>query len=278
MAQISSSVVTQIVTDYEEGNQPFDGEKLPTERAISKLGLENERDKALFITFDITLNYATDADVIREKTTKAWEDDEWLFHPSELVDRGFSEFLNTIQKYRFRWGRQDAEYWYRNGYTLANEYDSNPLVLFDKHDNDAVSIHQEVKSAEYSYEVNPEFEILTNNKKFASLPGQKVGSLWLQNIHMFARPLTNVHLIESDGQRSKSWDEVIQIPVDVQIAKVTSGLVDRELDADEDRQEILDIWGEFFTSSELSPYQVDKAIWVLGRVWDDGGREYVKSI
>lgn len=150
--------------------------------------------------------------------------------------------------------------------------------MFDRHDNDAVAIHKEVKSAEYSNDVNPEFEVLRNNKKFASLPGQKVGSLWLQNIHMFARPLNNVHLLEGTGNQSNSWENIIQIPVDVQIAKVTSGLVDRELEAEDNRQEILDYWGEYFSTSELSPYQVDKAIWVLGRIWDNGGQEYVESL
>lgn len=97
MPQIPTNVVTQIVKDYEGGNNPFDGEKLPTEQAIDKLGLKNERDRALFITFDITLNYATDADVIREKTTDAWINDEWLFRPSELVERGFSNFLTLFR-------------------------------------------------------------------------------------------------------------------------------------------------------------------------------------
>jgi len=282
MVSINHGPIEQIVSDYEELNEPFADEALPINHAINDLGLTSDRDRSLYITLDGALNRRIDADVLRNQTTKLWRAEPWAFQPSQLVNREVDELIEVFSadEYSFRYPKKDAEYWFRNAYTLDREYGGNPMNLLSQFDFDANAIHQHVKEATYREDVQPEFDHLTNNKKFASLGGDKVGSLWLQNIHMLVVHLYNIQEIASeiDSAPPEAEDELVPIPVDVQVAKVTSELLNQEFDAEKDRDELIDIWNSFFDDSELDPLRVDKPLWILGRIWDEGGAEYVQEL
>lgn len=283
IGMIDPDVIRTIVEDYRRGEGPFAGEQLPINRAINRLGLDSERERALYVTLDGSINYQRDADALRESTTRLWEEYPWAFEPARLRDRGFDALVSvfTGEDYSFRFPVKDAEYWYRNAYTLDREYAGNPIQLFETFDNDAAAVKREVKSARYGEDVQPGFTHLKNNKKFAGLGGDKVGSLWLQNVHMLVRHLDNVQEVASDytdvppdGRAS----ELVPIPVDVHIARVTSMLTGRTFDAERDRENIERIWKVFFDTTEFDPLQVDKPLWLLGRRMGSGGEEYLRTL
>lgn len=283
MTAIDETVIGDIVADYQHGRGPFAGEELPINRAVRELKFENDREKALYITLDGSLNRVRDADRLRENTTKLWKQHRWAFEPEELCDRGFAalESVFTSEEYSFRFQGQDAENWYRNAYTLDREYGGDPLTLFEAFEHDAVAIKREASRARYDEEVQPEFTHLTNNKKFAGLGGDKVGALWLQNIHMLVTHLDNIQEVATDADAvppTPEGDDLVPIPVDRHIAKVTSALTGRQLSAEDDRERIRRLWDEFFAATDFDALEVDKPLWVLGRprVWNDGGCEYLK--
>jgi len=281
---ISHDIVERIVSDYETLNEPFAGEILPINRALDELALtaDQERERALYITLDGALNRQIDADVLRDQTIKLWETEPWAFQPNQVVQQGFETLREVFVsgEYSFRFPETDAEYWFRNAYTLNREFDSDPMNLFAEFEFDANAIHQYVKSAAYDEDIQPEFNNLTNNHKFTALGGDKVGALWLQNIHMLVTHLHNIQDVASDIANAppQAEDELVPIPVDVQVAKVTSELLERDFDAETDRNELIDIWAAFFETSELDPLCVDKPLWTLGRIWNEGGAEYVHSL
>lgn len=232
-----------------------------------------EEEQALFVTLHMSVNYDRPTARLDSKTWGFWNTEPWIFHPESLVERGYGDLANLftgMDEYqnhpiieedgKMRYGKQDAGYWFTVAYNLREEYDSNPLQLLSDHNNDAVEIYEYVKTARGDEPVAPEIDI---TKKYPGLGAKKIGPLWLRAMH-------------ENFQRLENFVE-LPFPVDIQIAKVTNFLFDTEYSADDsaDQDKIREIYREFAREHDKIRLRVDKPIWLIGKMWNDGGKEYI---
>ena len=112
---------------------------------------------------------------------------------------------------------------------------------------------------------DPAHEEIQTTKKFPGLGGEKIAPLWLRATDDYIRPLENIALLP--------------IPVDVQVANVTNSLFGTEYtaDSDEDREAIRDLYRQFCEEYNRTSTRLDKAIWLIGQNWNDGGRDYLNE-
>lgn len=276
----TTQAIHRIVRDYEAGAGPFTDtdRQLPIVDVTDDMEFPNERDKALFLTLSTAPNYMRDAQRLRERCRRLWETEHWIFEPSTLVgDDRYDDLLalfkgtdqyrghSVLQRYGLmERGKRDVDIWYTVAYTLYTEYQSSPLVLIKEFGYDAVDLFNHIQSASYPRPVHPKSG---TSKKFPYLGGGKIGPLWLRIIHEMVHPLDNIGDIEG-----------IPIPVDVHVTKVTNYLIGTNLTAESDRDTIQELWKSFCKQADLATVQVDKPIWILGTLWENGGREYAQRV
>lgn len=186
-------------------------------------------DRALYVTFTLAVNFAKPANRLSRRLQALWNDEHWIFDPPALVgDHRYDDILDLFkgqgrfQNHRvmdeyglMEHGKRDTDIWYTVAYTLYHEFDSNPLVLLDEHDNDALAVYEYVSEARRD---TPVHEKIRTTKKFPSLGGEKIGPLWLRALDDYVRRLDNIALLP--------------IPVDRQIARVTNHLFGTEYSED----------------------------------------------
>ena len=102
------------------------------------------------------------------------------------------------------------------------------------------------------------------DSKFPYLAGDKIRPLWLRNIHREALPLAG--------------EGGLDIPVDVQIKKVTNAICGTDYDlSEEDKEEIREFWWEVCEPTDITPADLDSPFWRIGKHWDDWGRDYLQD-
>lgn len=277
-------VIQQVVEDYRASEGPFDGTiseesaALPIERIWREMFTQPE---ALYLTLSTALNYSgKQAETLRWRTKELWETERWIYEPDELVGndryydlldlfKGQDEYENhpAMEEYGLmEGGKRDANIWYTISATLYEEYDSNPMQLFEAKGHDARSIFDHVQTARRE---EPAHEEIRMTKAFPYLGGEKVGPLWLRLIDDLVTPLEGV--------------ELLPLPVDAQIVKVTNYLFDTEYPSDpsdSEKEEIRDLWHPFCKEHDISTAELDDAFWRIGEQgnWDDWGKEYLDNL
>jgi hypothetical protein len=280
--QNPEQVIIDIYEDYKQNQGIFDEATLHINDVLRELEQEglikDERDRALFITLRTALNYLKPSERLTYRVQGLWRSESnpkpWLFYPEILVGddryedlfdlfKGKGEYENhpVIEEYgRMENGKTDIGIWYTIAASLYEDYNSNPMKLFESLDNDATVIFDHMKDARREAPAHPN---INTTKAFPSLGGMKVGPLWLRIIDDLVVDLDNIALIP--------------IPVDVQIARVTNRLFGTDFDADEadDREEIREIYREFCREHGYTDTKIDEPLWLIGENWDDGGEEYL---
>ena len=232
--------IQAIVNDYENWNDPFERAMLPEKKVLTEI--EGERNRSLFLTLTVSVDYLRDAEQLWLKAKTLWEEEHWIFEPDDLVSVSETELEEVFETSGFRFPNKDAGIWYQNALTLHRDFESNPMNLFRSNEFDAQQIRDYVsRSGDFSY-----------------LGGQKIGSLWMRLIHEDVHHLSNI--------------EKIGIPVDTQIRKVTKAL----LGADYSDEEIEQFWGQFCRQYGMDPVKVDQPLWIIGNHWDTWGMEYLE--
>ncbi|RDZ49703.1 hypothetical protein C5C07_20110 [Haloferax sp. Atlit-4N] len=234
-------VISTILNDYEEWNEPFDPSQLPSKEPLT--AITGTRDRALFLTFTSSVNYRRPADRLWRTAAELWRDYRWVFEPATVVARGQDELTAVFKEVGMQFHNQDAKYWFQNARTFHEEFDDSPLELFSANNDDAVAILQSVR----------------RHPDLLGLGGQKIGPLWMRQIHEEVRPLTRVPELD--------------IPVDTQIQKVTAVLLGEELSNESIRR----FWRDFSRIHGFDPVIVDRPLWILGSIWDDGGEAYLRE-
>lgn len=233
-------VISTVLTDYEDWNDPFDPSQLPAKEPVSRISDTNER--ALFLTSCV--NYHRRADRLWTLAALLWTDHRWVFDPETVVSRGQAELTAVFKQVRMQYPNKDASYWFRTARTLHEEFGDSPLELFTANDDDAVAILQSVRT----------------HSDILGLGGEKIGPLWMRQIHEEVHPLMRVPELD--------------IPVDTQIQKVTDFLLGEK----RSNEEIRRFWREFSRTHGFDPVIVDRPLWVLGSIWDGGGRDYLEEV
>lgn len=152
-------------------------------------------------------------------------------------------------------GSRDAKIWYEISRTLYLDHDRDPLQLFSEHDFDMGQIGEYVQSATGDGEFF--------GSKFPYLKGDEIRPLWMRNIHWEVRPLAG-----EDG---------LDIPVDVQIQKVTNNICGTSYDlSEDDKQQMRDFWWDACEHTGLTPADLDSPLWRIGKHWDEWGKPYIR--
>jgi hypothetical protein len=277
-------ILLSIVEDYERSRRLFadksaeDAVDMPLKEALADLETEgsfdSERERALYVTFNLTVNYRKPADRLARRVKGLWKEENWIFEPTQLVnERGYYELLNLFKGQGefqthpvaeehglMELGKTDVNYWYTVAHTLYNEHDSDPLALIAEHDDDALAVYNYVSEARSE---EPAHEEIRTTKKFPGLGGEKIAPLWLRAIDDYVRPLDNIALLP--------------LPVDRHTARLTNYLFGTNYSADdeEDRAAIRDKYRRFCEQHDVTSTRFDKALWLIGENWTDGGRAYL---
>lgn len=234
-------VISTILSDYNEWNDPFDPAQLPSKNPLSKI--TETRDRALFLTLTSCVNYRRPADRLWALAELLWTDHRWVFDPAAVVTRGQTELTAVFKHVGMQFYNRDANYWFRNARTLHEEFAGSPLKLFTANDDDAVAILKAVRA----------------HPDMPGLGGKKIGPLWMRQIHEEVQSLTRVPELD--------------IPVDTQIQKVTAAILAEERSDESIRR----FWRKFSRANGFDPVIVDRPLWILGSIWDNGGKEYLEE-
>lgn len=280
-----ADVIQQVIADYRDGTGPFeestdeDSSALPVEKVWTEMF--GARPQLLYLTLSTALNYyGKEAETLRWRTKGLWETERWIYEPEELVGKnryqdlfdlfkGVGEYENhpVMEKHGLmEGGKGDVDIWYTISATLYEEYDSNPMNLFEDQDYNARQIFDYIKTAERE---EPAHERSRFTKSaFPYLAGEKVGPLWLRLIDDFVHPLKDV--------------DSLPLPVDSQIVKVTNYLFNTNYPSDpsdSDVEEVRERWEPFLEKHNISTAEIDDAFWRIGEQgnWDKWGKEYLED-
>jgi len=249
--------MTEIAEDYDQWRPPFSDQGGITGPIVRNI--DGKRNKALFLTLTTALNRQRDAKSLYTKFGRLWDEEHWIFEPETLIEeRSFEELSALFEEEGVRFGKSDAEVWYEISRTLYEDYDSDPMVLFEQCDLDMERIGTHVRNA------SGDTEFYDHGRKFPVLRGEKIRPLWLRLIDGY------VHSLSSP--------ESAEISVDTHIIQITNRLFDNEYTNDlSDKAEIRELWRAICEEQPVDPIDIDGALWYINRGWDDWGREYLSE-
>lgn len=277
-------IIEEILIDFERNDGIFREETqndvdLPLRKSLNELKsegmMDGDKERALYITFNLTHNFSKPAERLSNRNMGFWKQENWIFRPETLVGerryydlfdlfKGEGEFQShpvTNEHGLMEHGKRDVGFRYTLAHTLYEEYESDPLRLFEEYDDDASAVYEHVSQARYEEPVHEEIRL---TKKFPGLGAEKIGPLWLRAIDDHILDLKNIGLLP--------------IPVDRQIARVTNYLYGTDYTADDEghREEIRNEYLEFCREYDQASTRLDKALWLIGESWNDGGQEYLE--
>ena len=278
-------IIEEILIDFERNDGIFRGATqndvdLPLRKSLNELEsegvMDGDRERALYITFNLTHNFSRPAERLSNRNMGFWKEENWIFRPEilageqryyDLFDlfKGEGKFQShpvTDEYGLMEYGKRDVDFRYTLAHTLYEEYESDPLRLFEEYDNDASAVYKHVSQAQYEEPVHEEIRL---TKKFPGLGAEKIGPLWLRAIDDHVLDLKNIGLLP--------------IPVDRHIAHVTNYIYETDYTADnEDHcEEIRNEYLEFCREYDQASTRLDKALWLIGKSWDTRGREYLQE-
>lgn len=238
--------VTGLVEAYESRDGPFTEELMP--EATPASGLDTADKRARFLTFGSTLNYQRSSERLWESMESLWNDEPWMFDPAAVSKKDVDAIKDVLQTYGARFPNNDADGWYRVATTLHEEFNDSPEVLLESVEYDAVEL----------------VHVVRTHSGFPYLGGKKIAPMWARFMHENVHPLNRITELD--------------IPVDVQVRKVTKAIVEPLLEYEfDDDDEIRAFWLDFCRDNDLDPTRVDKPFWIIGAYWDDWGREYLQK-
>lgn len=245
--------VHRIASDYASGVLGESWGELPETR-VFRLPNADPVDTRTWLTFICALDRARDAEALWSAGLRAWESDPWLFTPTELVQRSFTELTEGLRASGLsqRHG-PDAFAWAVIADTLAGaDCPDTVRAVLDGGPVDASALRSALNET-----------LPGGTSKFPLLSGPKIGPMW---IRIMAYP----------GGAEVTGVDVIPVAVDTHVQRATEmlGLVSvRSLD-DRHRKEIEEVW--FRAVRESGPFggpngidgtaaALDPALWVLGK-------------
>lgn len=231
-------IITSIGADYKSIEPPFESGMLPERAAITSI--EGREERTLFSTLTVGLDFQRSSERLWTKAIDLWRSEHWIYEPAEVVTRR-SELSDLFEERGMRYGQKDVNIWYQNAATLHQDYNDNPLILFEQYDYNAPDI----------------LDIVRSDSEFTYLGGQKIGPLWLRFIHEDVCPLSNI---------TDVW-----MPIDTQVQKVSAPLLGGEYPL----EVLRNFWTEFCHDYGFDPVTVDQPLWIIGTNWTEWGKDYL---
>lgn len=248
-------VMREVLTEYEQEKEPFGSFEGELSKALDEIN--SEQQKALFKTLSTALNYQTNADAHYRRFGQLWKEQRWLFKPEVVVEQKDLDDIRTVfQEYDVHMYNQNAKIWSDLCLKLYEDYNSNPLKIFEEAEYDFDEVEQIVRRNTLNDgHMNPDFPFLR---------GSKIRPLWLR----FMR-----------SQISKQTGfENTEVAVDTHIISITNKLLGTEYsETPDDKEAIREFWHDVCEPQDINPIRLDFPLWLINRDWNDWGEEYLRE-
>lgn len=235
--------VQQIHDDYADRRPPFDGVRFPEDDTLEILEPESVEQTARILTFGSSINYNRNTTDLWEKLTRIGErTDNDAYDPNWIVSnpQQVEQIFETI---RTRYPNRDANYWLANAQALVEHHDGRIDQLVSEHRSaDAIIDH-------------------VNRHQYKGVSGDKIAPMWVRYVHEYAYPVENL--------------DTLPIPVDVHVKRLTERLTNTTFD---DNTNVQACWDDLCEPTNTSPIEIGKPIWLIGKHWNDWGKDYFDSI
>ncbi|MBU0975602.1 MAG: hypothetical protein ABIE03_04810 [Patescibacteria group bacterium] len=193
----------------------------------------SKKEKALFLFYVIQLDYSIKSQTLYAGAERLWDDDSSFFFPDYISKAEKNTLRSTLEEYlKPRYMNEAVKRWKINSKKLLNEYEGNPLKIFDNK-----------LSAK---------TVLEHIREFRGF-GPKIGNFFLRAIvNTFDLRLENI--------------EDISQPVDVHDIRLTYewGFIPDSKVSQKNIRLTQEIWQKACKKAKISWLVFDKALWLLG--------------
>lgn len=231
-----------LVEDFRNGDGPFGNDPAPENTYIGDIG--SNEDRARFLTFGAALDYQRPAERHWDTMWHMYEAYPELFVPSEACEKGERWLQSLFSAYGVRFPNRDSDTWQRIARILDDDHDGSVITMIEDEQYDAVDLMELVREGD-----------------FPLLGGVKICPFWIRLLHDHVHSLRNVYRVD--------------IPVDVQVRRVTTELDGVSVEDDDDVREF---WRYVGGRIDVPPFQLDEPLWQIGRYWDDWGEDYLVEV
>jgi hypothetical protein len=220
---------------------------------LGALGASNA-ELRLFLTFNVAMDRARDADLLARRAVRMFEGAPWTFHPSEIASRSLSELSDRLREYGVSQRHSVDAFGWRVLAETLNDPMRSPEARKAIHEGhaDASRLLDELRST-----------TAEGTQLFPLLSGPKISALW-------------VRLLAYPGRAAITSMKKVPVAVDVQVRKVTEylGVTDTGfLDLDEARAPIQQTWARDVATHGAAgpsgiadtPGALDPALWFYGK-------------
>lgn len=261
------NLLPQVMADYNADQRFFADYQLPEYVILEELSL-NQSERARFLTFTCVTNHIHDdtgqskqtagSDCLWQTCGALWRDHQWVYDPEQLVGDDRKNELTALFESLEIMDQRDPDWWYRTAMTLEEHWEGDVVNLL------ATPNPESNPSPEERFDAPTIAETIIAHD-IPALGGKKIRPLWLRLMHEEIHELTRI--------------EEISIPVDFHIVGISNRLTAEDTKFnrydDDDKDTLRTFWQIRCQANDLIPVEVDKALWLLHKYWDQGGRKYV---
>lgn len=207
--------------------------------ALNKSSAEN----AHYFTLPMALNYQRNSYTLWQSALKAYQDPEtsFLFDPAKVVVTSFSDLQNALIKHKVALQKnKHTEIWQRICQNLYDNYESNIINLFKKHDYNIGNILKDVQQ--------------DNKKNYPYLSGQKIANYWLYVMTNY----TDLPFTSKESLSVAPDTHVIQ-------ATLKLGLIEAANDHNLARSQVAQVWQKLLIDTGIAPIDIHTPLWLWSR-------------
>ena len=239
---LTADAIDEIGTDFLEREPPFDEFTAPERSVLEEIDWPHRESRLRFLTFGAALDYQRDATLHWQEMATLYDEHLELFSPLEARSIGQEEIQSLFEDYRIRFPNRDGRTWSTIASSIYHDYDNSVSKMIADHNRQAPRLYRTVR-----------------RDNFPFLGGDKIAPFWIRLIHEHGIELRNL--------------DDVPIAVDAQVRRATQALEP----AIEDDDEIRQYWKEICADSQFDPLELDEAIWLIGRDFDEWGQEYLDA-
>lgn len=224
---------------YESGQ--LGGEIMP-EDANPNLS-KDERLNFLYFTLPMALNYQRNSYKLWESALASYNDSETseVFYPELVVNMDIELLRSKLVKHKIALQpNKQPVIWKTLCETFNNEFEGNPKLFFEFHNNSVEKVKNYMKS---------------NKKKFPYLSGNKISNYWLYVMEQY----TSIEFKDRFNITVAPDTHVIQ-------ASAKLGLISEdELNSSNLQTIVSERWSELLSKTKMCPIDIHTPLWLWSR-------------
>lgn len=247
---VDKNAVKSVITAFREQKEPFETARFPEQTVLDHAP---EEDHLAILSYGASLDYNRDATRMWQNIAELYARCPDWFEPEEAATASLTEMEDVFKDIGIRYYNRDAKSWHENSATIAERFGSwDGLVETANHD--APTMVETLREQNIKY-----------------LQGTKIAPFYVTIVHDFVHELDRV------------WE--VDVPVDVHVRKLSTALFDSEYSAvagytrnthhdpmDDDK--IRALWSKLGDESDITPWSIDGALWLIGANWTEWGQDF----